>query len=348
MNNIILDTNAFIYLMNIEKGKKNTIYIDKKPVADRIFYDLCKKANHLFVTGQTLYELFWQSIENTGDVFEFAILYDAIAKYRRIYGIKFSVLNDADGIFDLKLFERQFKDKRVDIDYFVEEKRKYECAKIERLLFTLYASAMGVILDCYNVDIQQEYYDQIREVIHVNLDEISKAYYAVPGTKNEAYDKAIESVLGIVWKTTVDMIRDAGKVHGIEIPENSYNNSGSDYMHRLFCKIKRGDNKIFDRFDSFLDEMGEGLIKTGDPEESVLYLKRLCKKSIHNGAKIRKNDGLDYSIMTCLSKEKIINETAGAIDLKNTFSLTFDANLYNFSKENSVLYKKEIYDQLLK
>ena len=32
MNNIILDTNAFIYLMNIEKGKKNTICVEKKHV----------------------------------------------------------------------------------------------------------------------------------------------------------------------------------------------------------------------------------------------------------------------------------------------------------------------------
>lgn len=37
-----------------------------------------------------------------------------------------------------------------------------------------------------------------------------------------------------------------------------------------------------------------------------------------------------------------------SVDLNNTFSLTFDANLYSFSKENSVLYKKEIYDELLK
>lgn len=32
----------------------------------------------------------------------------------------------------------------------------------------------------------------------------------------------------------------------------------------------------------------------------------------------------------------------------NTFSLTFDKNLYEFSKENSVLYNKQIYDELLR
>ena len=111
---------------------------------------------------------------------------------------------------------------------------------------------------------------------------------------------------------------------------------------------KSADDKIFKRFDDFLDEMGENLKKNGDPTESVLYLKRLCKRSIYSGAKIRKNDGLDYSIMTCLAKENVVNETDSSVDLNNTFSLTFDANLYSFSKENSVLYKKEIYDELLK
>ena len=97
-----------------------------------------------------------------------------------------------------------------------------------------------------------------------------------------------------------------------------------------------------------IDEMVEKLKQNGDTEESVLYLRRLCKRSIYEGAKIRKNDGLDYSIITCLAKENIVNETDIAIDLKNTFSLTFDKNLYEFSKENSVLYNKQIYDELLR
>lgn len=348
MNNIILDTNAFIYLMNIEKKENNTLCIEKKPVDDRVFYDLCRNANHLFVTGQTLYELFWQSIEKTGDIWEFAGLYDAIAKYRRIYKVKFSILNDADGIFNLKLFEEQFQKGKVDIEYFVENKRKYECAKLERLLFTLYASAMGAILDCYSADIPQEYYDGVKNYIHDSLDITSKKYYSKPGTKNELYDNEIETVLSLLWKQTVDLLRESGMKQGVIIPENAYKESGSDYMHRLFCKIKKVDANIFIRFDNFLDEMGEKLKTVGDPEESVLYLKRICRRSIYSGAKIRKNDGVDYSIMTCLAKDNIVNETNSTIDLNNTFSLTFDANLYSFSKENSVLYKKKIYDDLLK
>ena len=89
-SNIILDTNAFIYLTNIERNIENALYIEKKPVNEKVFYDYCINSNHLFVTGQTLYELFWQSVEKTNDIYEFAVLFDAIAKYRRIYNVKFS------------------------------------------------------------------------------------------------------------------------------------------------------------------------------------------------------------------------------------------------------------------
>ena len=58
-------------------------------------------------------------------------------------------------------------------------------------------------------------------VIHVELDRISNAYYVSPSTKNELYDKSIEAVLGTVWKATVDMLRDAGKEQGIVIPDDS-------------------------------------------------------------------------------------------------------------------------------
>lgn len=347
MNGIILDTNAFRYLMNIEMGEKNKIFLEKKPVDDNLFYNYCRNANHLFVTGQTLYELLWQSIEKTGGIEYFAVLYDAIAKYRRIYNVKFSVLNDVDGIFDLKLFEKQYEAKLVDIDYFINEKRKYEAKKIEDLLYKLYISAMGVIVEHYNVDHGDEYYRWVKGVLKEKLESISKAYYENPGTKNELYDKAIERLLGTLWKTSVDLIDQNRKEYGINVPIVHYSNSGTDYMHRLFCKLKRENNKIFKEYDNFLDELAKKFKEKGQPDECIKYWRRLCWRSVHDGAKIRKNDGLDYSIITCLAKDNVINQTKNKIDLNNIFLVTFDSNLYNFSKENSILYKEEIYNKLL-
>lgn len=180
------------------------------------------------------------------------------------------------------------------------------------------------------------------------MEYISKMYYDNPGTKNELYDKYIEWLLGTLWKTSVDFISEGGNAYGINVPEVRFENSGTDYMHRLFCKLKRKNNKIFDEYDKFLNELATNLkVRGGQPEECIKYWKRLCWRSVYNGAKIKKNDGLDYSIITCLAKENILNETENRIDMDSVFLVTFDKNLYNFSKENSVLYKEDVYNKLL-
>ena len=61
--NILLDTNAFIYLMRNEKECSNTISLENRQINESKFYDECKNANYLFITSQTLYEIFWQSIK---------------------------------------------------------------------------------------------------------------------------------------------------------------------------------------------------------------------------------------------------------------------------------------------
>ena len=43
-------------------------------------------------------------------------------------------MNDTDGEFELRLFEDQYKDNKVDINHFIERKREYEVKKINELL----------------------------------------------------------------------------------------------------------------------------------------------------------------------------------------------------------------------
>lgn len=341
--NIILDTNALRYFTNIENGNSERLSIENHPVDNTVFYNLCRNANCLFVTGQSLYEIFWQSIEQTYDIDFFAPIYNFIAKYRRIYNKQFTILNDADGMFDLDLFEKQFKDNNVDIEYFVEEKRKYECTNLTWMIYSLYYSVMGVILDCYNSNFVDEYIRLIHENIRKEIEEKSKAFYSAPGYKNSDFDKFIDNLLGYVWKTGMEMLREGG----IAIPEVKYNGSGSEYIRKLFLKLKKEFDDIYIRYEAYWGEISDRLKKRGVHEENILFLKRLCYRCIRMGAKVRKNDGIDYSIISCLAKDTIINETGHNIDFDNTFFLTFDSNLYNFSKENGVLYNKKVYDKLL-
>ena len=108
--NILLDTNAFIYLMRNEKECSNTISLENRQINESNFYDECKNANYLFITSQTLYEIFWQSIKKTKKIDQFAYYYDQIIKFKNKYNVKFSILNDTDGEFELRLFEDQYKD----------------------------------------------------------------------------------------------------------------------------------------------------------------------------------------------------------------------------------------------
>lgn len=347
MKNIILDTNAFIYLTNYERRIANTICLEKKSITDEKMHEYCLGANHLFITGQSLYELFWQSLENTGGIDEFAMLYDAIAKYRRIYKVKFSVLNDINCMFDLKLFAEQFRSGEVDIQYFVEQKREYEVDRLRNIIKVLYTSALGIVLDVYNADITPDFLAVIDESIEMALQNVSKIYYQSPGNKNEDYDKAIEQILESVWKACVDLIGETGSEYGITIPKVRSGEGGSLYMHKLFCKLRKNRPTIFREYDDYLEEICNGLKGKGKHEEELKYLKWICKRSIYNGTKVKKNDGIDFSIITCVAKDNILNETNHEIDLNRTYLLTFDKNLYTFSKESNVLYNQEIYEELV-
>lgn len=347
MRNIILDTNAFIYLFNYGRGKANKICVEGKNVRDKKLHDLCINSNHLFVTGQTLYELFWQSFEKTNDINEFALLYDAIAKYRQKFKVKFSILNDVNGMFNINLFEKQYRCGNVDIDYFVNEKRIYEKKKLEIIILTLYAAAMGVVFEHCQVNLENKFFNSIKTVITIKLDEISDAYYSFPGTPNEQYDLAIEQLLEEIWKVSVEHCRVLCEPRGILLPKIKYGKGGTVFMHKFFCELKRIEKNIMIKYSKYLDEICEGLKSKGEYEESCKYLKYICQRSIINEAKIRKNDGLDFSIVTCLAKDNIKNETGNSIDLNNTYAITFDRNLYKFTKENNVLYNKKVYDELI-
>lgn len=114
-----------------EKECSNTISLENRQINESKFYDECKNANYLFITSQTLYEIFWQSIKKTKKIDQFAYYYDQIIKFKNKYNVKFSILNDTDGEFELRLFEDQYKDNKVDINHFIERKREYEVKKIK-------------------------------------------------------------------------------------------------------------------------------------------------------------------------------------------------------------------------
>lgn len=85
----------------------------------------------------------------------------------------------------------------------------------------------------------------------------------------------------------------------------------------------------------------------GMSKNCMKYWIRMCRRCVYSGAKIKKNDGLDYSIVTCMDESIVINKTNNMINTNDIIFVTFDTNLYNFSKECDVLYSKKFYDSLM-
>lgn len=81
-------------------------------------------------------------------------------------------------------------------------------------------------------------------------------------------------------------------------------------------------------------------------EETTLFIKRLCDRVIKQRTKLRKNDGIDFGIVTCFDNHNLINETSRDFNKSCTYILSFDRNIYLFSKENNILYNKDLYEKL--
>lgn len=175
--NILLDTNAFIYLMRNEKECSNTISLENRQINESKFYDECKNANYLFITSQTLYEIFWQSIKKTKKIDQFAYYYDQIIKFKNKYNVKFSILNDTDGEFELRLFEDQYKDNKVDINHFIERKREYEVKKINELLIKVCFSITEFLAEYYGILLLRNFYYVAGVICEIKLNEIYSNYY---------------------------------------------------------------------------------------------------------------------------------------------------------------------------
>jgi len=348
-SNIILDTNAVVYLRNIEMGKENNIHVEGKRVKDSVFFEFCKNAENLYVTGQSLFELLWQSLEYEDKDYLFDT-YNMIAGFKRRYGVPFTVLNDINCMFNLEQFQDQYKNGKVDVTELVRQKMNFEIECIHRLLFILYCSAMAIIVDYAQVDLGRAYYDKVHTKMHDELLKTAQDYYSTPKeADNKDYDKEIERILAENIKEGVEYCRCLKPFtdsDSINLPPTDSEESGTNYLYELFKKLKKQRPNIYKDFEDNLNDVGVQLINHGEFEDCVKFFKYICLRSVEDKAKLRKNDGLDFSILTCLAKDYFKNETSNSFNEMNTFMLTFDKKLYTFSKEQNVLYNKGIYDAL--
>lgn len=351
MSDYILDTNAFIYLIDTELGNKPPITIDKKHIDCQKFHDLCVEANCLYITSQTLYELLWQSVEKN-DIKIFEKQCNQMVRMRKKYGMGFSILNDEAVDFDIANLAKEFEEGIFDIEKWINQKRNYEKRKISFLIFSVYSTVIMLIAEEYQLDIDDWFCEMIKSHIEVRLDDFSKKYYDIntfKNYKNSSYDKCIDDILLEIIEITIKIIEEAlnGKENNFVIPSGEYS-SGIEYIFKLMHLNKRHDSKWFDKYDKqivdliFAMEQERGL-----NDSSTLFIKRLCNRVVKEKTKLRKNDGIDYGIVSCLDNHIIINETHRDFNPDDIYLISFDMNVYHFSKEEKVLYDQGLYDKLL-
>lgn len=227
--------------MRNEKECSNTISLENRQINESKFYDECKNANYLFITSQTLYEIFWQSIKKTKKIDQFAYYYDQIIKFKNKYNVKFSILNDTDGGFELRLFEDQYKDNKVDINHFIERKREYEVKKINELLIKVCFSITEFLAEYYGILLLRNFYYVAGVICEIKLNEISYKYYSDLKLKNEWYDKEIDDLFNFLLENMISYIEPQIKENGHKFPKIQ-NVKGTKYVHKLFCIIKNKTN----------------------------------------------------------------------------------------------------------
>lgn len=351
MSDYILDTNAFIYLMDTELGNKPPITIDKKHIDCQKFHDLCVEANCLYITSQTLYELLWQSVEKN-DIKFFETQCNQMVRMRKKYGMGFSILNDEAVDFDIAKLSKEFEDGGFDIEKWIDQKRSYEIRKISFLIFSVYSTLMMLIAEEYELDIDDLFCEVIKLYIEARLDDFSKKYYGLKTYKNykkSSYDKCIDDTILEIIKISIDKVSNAlsKTENSFVIPSEEYNSS-TDYIYKLMSLNKRHDSKWFDKYDKQIEDLIKAMERErGLNKSSTLFIKRLCNRVVKEKTKLRKNDGIDFGIVSCLDNHIIINETNRDFKPEDIYLISFDMNVYHFSKEEKVLYDQGLYDKLL-
>lgn len=81
-------------------------------------------------------------------------------------------MNDTDGEFELRLFEDQYKDNKVDINHFIERKREYEVKKINELLIKVCFSITEFLAEYYGILLLRNFYYVAGVICEIKLNEI--------------------------------------------------------------------------------------------------------------------------------------------------------------------------------
>lgn len=350
--NAYLDTNALIYLYNIEAKERDIqIFIDGVQLHSQVFTDYLKyETKQLWFCSDSYYEFLCHCYKNNckNDFIEF---YDFINLFcKENYGNLPKIICTQNYYkFDTKKFVDDINNKKtVDYKFYVNERVNAELKLFKNLYMPLIASIKEILKNKYlNIELYENADNEMYDLLDKSIKEMLFDYY-IKKDSELVPDICVNLPVGIIIEkykninncnyTNVRQMIEKQSEFNIRDCINSFLKNtikpkGQDYkvtneeFYNIFCN----QTKLYRKLN----------------KENVLYdyidylVKKVLLNSHNNSKKIRKNDIIDLSIISSIFM---------ALDekLDNNVFISFDNTLRSFLKEkqNNILSEINLYDKL--
>ena len=364
MMNVILDTNAFIYLYNLEKGFNVPTKWNKKKFDGSTYMKLIKSAKYIIITGETLHELVYQSIVNTGDTRQFDEQYQFILQLNKRQDKlnNLIILNWRNGMyFDMDKYKIYCEgEKKTDINEIVFPRLDTEKRFLRLFMNLLTVSINNVMFelieDIVYTDLHSTIIKEVNKLVDTELDELYREYYITRTIKKGDFEKFLDKSIKIILYEMLSSTQLNFKLCDIHVEFykaiNNREKYGVTYIKKFFNIINSSRVLSEEKIDFksvFLKELKFNLQRKELQNLSIVekeFIESILVKYMFNHRRLSKNDIVDFFIITSIENTDLF--TPNGVKINEPIKLvTFDTIMYEFSKEKAYLYDSDVYNRFL-
>lgn len=357
--NLILDTNAFKYIYKYKNGEVVPDKIEgKKFNIEELCSIVMESNNNICITSQVLYELYYQSYKQNGNVNLFVSQYNFLKNSLKD---RMQIWNDFDMYFNLTELKH---DNEETYNLFISNKQIAEEEEMYSLVRHLMTVVACVIFEFTGDEVEHYKYVDSINIMFADLKLEIKTLYNCFYHKIKFYNKAIETnkefeneldkLIFKFVKRHLNLINEHAKIlnKSLEIDNelNNKENIGREYIVKVFNKIRSSRKaNVKNVFLQELDKYTTLLKKVFKPIE-IEFMKELFIDYIIDKRRIRKNDIIDSLMVSYVNFDAVVNCVTTIVDeqiIQNSVLITLDRYLYTFSEKYKYMYNSEIYKKIL-
>lgn len=359
MKQVVLDTNALRYFYQIEccNGEGVRDKVMKKYHFDKQKYiQFLRTVSSISIPATTKFELFFQAYRK-GEPDLLLRYNDLTQRYKEMYGIDIYILNPGEP--ELKFDQKQLADdlKRglIQAELYIKPRIEREAKLMQGLFITLIGTLSDVVYKDLEIDenIAKLIFGPVCKQMYSRLYDLYNQYYLDEELKmsiDEFDTKIDEILLDSSRKAFILMNANISREYpesSIEDTKVSFNESSTSEYLKVLLQLgtKYTQKDYFVSLDKTLNELR---LKKDFAETEIGYFRYLLQNAL-NGAKriVHKNDIADYTIITMLSEKVTLKVLEGNGKKEELKLITFDKKMYEFSKQNNVMYDETLYDEFL-